>query len=180
MKKRLPADALGILLVIVMLLHASDVYGQKTSSMAGDITAVDTLIKQKNWTEAEAQLDRWIAQHPADAQAQFKRATVLVRLGRLEEATTAFETLITHYPELPEPYNNLAVLQAQAGRLEAARATLEKAVRAHPGFALAYQNLGTFYLQLAAQAYQRAATLNPQDALSLQRQQQLQAMIPSD
>jgi len=65
------------------------------------------------------------------------------------------------FPELPEPYNNLAVLYASEGQLDSARAALEMALAAAPNYATALENLGDVYLQMAADAYQRAAKLDP-------------------
>ena len=62
---------------------------------------------------------------------------------------------------MPEPYNNLAVIYASEGRLDNARAALEQAIVAAPNYATAYENLGDIYLQMAADAYQRASKLDP-------------------
>ena len=53
------------------------------------------------------------------------------------------------------------MLYAAAGELEKARAALELALFARPDYATAHENMGDVYLQMAADAYQRAATLQP-------------------
>ena len=97
--------------------------------------------------------------NPRDAQAKFKRGTVLAHLNRDDEAIAAFTELTQAYPELPEPYNNLAALYAKHGRYAEARAALETAIKANPSYALAYENLGDLYLRLANEAYKRAQRL---------------------
>jgi Flp pilus assembly protein TadD len=138
---------------------------------------IDSSIEQKNWTEALAQLDARIASNPRDAQAKFKRATVLARLNRDDEAVTAFTELTQIYPELPEPYNNLAALYAKHGRYDEARAALETATKVNPSYGLAYENLGDLYLRLASAAYQRAQGLGKTSATTQQRLADIQKIV---
>jgi colicin import membrane protein len=62
---------------------------------------------------------------------------------------------------LPEPYNNLAVLHANQGELDLARSLLQQAIIAQPNYVTAYENLGDVYVSLAAESYQRALKLDP-------------------
>ncbi|CAB3783549.1 hypothetical protein LMG28138_01662 [Pararobbsia alpina] len=138
---------------------------------------IDASIANKQWTQALDQLDARLKTNPQDAQAKFKRATVLARLGRDDEAIEALQALIQEYPELPEPYNNLAALYAKRGQYDNARATLETAVAANPSFALAYQNLGSLYLKLAQDAYTRASTIDKHDSESTTRASSIHAIL---
>ncbi|AXE98121.1 tetratricopeptide repeat protein [Paraburkholderia hospita] len=159
----------------LMVLPAAPAFAQKTPTVAHgpavrDATPdADASIQQKNWTAALSQLDARIAANPRDAQAKFKRATVLARLNRDDEAITAFTELTETFPELPEPYNNLAALYAKQGRYTEARAALETAVKASPGYGLAYENLGDLYLRMADQAYRRAQSLGAGNGTTTQR-----------
>lgn len=110
---------------------------------------------------ALARAETELARNPRDAQMRFVRGVILTELKKPAEARDAFERLTEDYPELPEPYNNLAVLYASEGRLDSARAALEKALAAAPNYGTAYENLGDVYLQMAADAYQRASKLDP-------------------
>ena len=85
-------------------------------------------------------------------------------LKRDGEAAAVFQALAQEHPELPEPHNNLALLHARAGRLEAARLALETALRNEPSNGTARLNLGHVHLQLAIQAWERAALGRPDDA----------------
>jgi tetratricopeptide (TPR) repeat protein len=150
----------------------------QVSSATGDGTPqVDASIAQKDWTQALAQLDERLKTNPRDVQAKFKRATVLARLNRDDEAIAAFTELTQAYPELPEPYNNLAALYAKKGRYEDARAALEVAIKANPSYSLAYDNLGDLYLRLASESYKRAQTLGSKSAVSRQRVADIQNII---
>ncbi|MEM5367572.1 tetratricopeptide repeat protein [Paraburkholderia azotifigens] len=159
----------------LMMLPAAPAFAQKSQTVSHgpavrDATPdADASIQAKNWTAALAQLDARIAANPRDAQAKFKRATVLARLNRDDDAIAAFTELTQTYPELPEPYNNLAALYAKQGRYTEARAALETAVKASPGYGLAYENLGDLYLRLADQAYRRAQSLGAGNGTTSQR-----------
>jgi tetratricopeptide (TPR) repeat protein len=137
----------------------------------------DTAIAQQNWAAALPELDARIKSNPRDVQAKFKRATVLARLGRDDEAIAAFRELTQQYPELPEPYNNLAALLAKQGRLEEARVALETATRANPSYALAFENLGDLYLRLADASYRRALALGQASGPTRQRLDDLQKIV---
>lgn len=143
-----------------------------------DLTpAADSAIAKQDWPQALKELDARIKAEPHDAQAKFKRAGVLARMGRDSDAIAAFTELTQLYPELPAPYNNLAVLYAKEGRYEEARAALETSVKANPSYGLAYENLGDMYLRLANAAYQRAIALDHASANARQRMADLQKIV---
>ena len=150
---------------------------QVSTATADDTPAIDSAISQKQWQSALIQLDARLATNPRDVQAKFKRATVLARLNRDDEAITAFTELTQAYPELPEPYNNLAALYAKKGRYDEARVALETATKANPSYALAYENLGDLYLRLASESYKRAQTLGSRSPLTAQRVSDIQKIV---
>ncbi|CAH2798409.1 MAG: TPR repeat precursor [uncultured Caballeronia sp.] len=144
-------------------------FAQTSPAKRDDTPQIDAAIASKDWNAALKDLDARIASNPRDVQAKFKRATVLARLNRDDDAIAAFTELTQAYPELPEPYNNLAALYAKKGRYEDARVALETAVKANPGYALAYDNLGDLYLRLASESYKHAQTLGSKSPLTAQR-----------
>lgn len=144
---------------------------------ADNTPTADTAIEQHNWAAALDALDARIKTNPRDVQAKFKRATILARLNRDDDAIEAFTELTQLYPELPEPYNNLAALYAKHGRYEEARAALETAVKANPGYGLAWENLGDLYLRLADASYRRATALGHASGTTPQRLADLQKII---
>jgi tetratricopeptide (TPR) repeat protein len=174
------ATLCGLALLIV---PGASAYAQKTDVVShGPATRdatpdADASITQQNWTAALAELNARIAQNPRDAQAKFKRATVLARMNRTDEAIAAFTELTEAYPELPEPYNNLAALYAKEGRYSEARAALETATKASPGYGLAYENLGDLYLRMADQAYRRAQSLGAASGTTQQRMADIEKIV---
>ncbi|GLU31551.1 tetratricopeptide repeat protein [Trinickia caryophylli] len=160
------STAIGLALAA---LPPATAHAQTARTSTDGTPQIDASIAARNWNAALAELDARIASNPRDAQAKFKRGTVLARLGRDDEAIRQFVELTQLYPELPEPYNNLAALYAKAGRYEEARAALETAVKANPGYGLAYDNLGDLYLRLAAEAYKRAQKLGTSNPTSARR-----------
>lgn len=138
---------------------ATAAHAQTVRATRDETPQVDASITAQNWNAALPELDARIASNPRDAQAKFKRGTVLAHLNRDDDAIAQFIELTQAYPELPEPYNNLAALYAKEGRYEEARVALETAVKANPGYGLAYENLGDLYLRLSAEAYKRAQRL---------------------
>ena len=152
-------------------------HAQVSTATADGTPQIDSAIAQKDYAGALTQLDARLQANPRDVQAKFKRATILARLNRDNEAITAFTELTQAYPELPEPYNNLAALYAKQGRYEDARVALETATKANPSYALAYDNLGDLYLRLAAESYKRAQSLGSKSALSRQRVADIQKII---
>jgi tetratricopeptide (TPR) repeat protein len=169
--------------VALVALPVAGAYAQKAAVMPqGPATRdntpdIDAAISQKNWEAALSQLDERIASNPRDAQARFKRGTVLAHLNRDDEAIAAFVELTQMYPELPEPYNNLAALYAKQGHFTEARAALETAIKVNPGYGLAFENLGDVYLRMADQAYRRAQSLGKASATTTQRIADIQKIV---
>lgn len=158
-------------------LPVAPAFAQVSTATADDTPAIDLAISQKQWPSALAQLDARLKTNPRDVQAKFKRATVLARLNRDDEAITAFTEITQAYPELPEPYNNLAALYAKKGRYDEARVALETATKANPSYALAYENLGDLYLRLASESYKRAQSLGSKSPLTAQRVGDIQKIV---
>ncbi len=155
----------------------SAAFAQVSTATRDDTPQADASIANKDWNAALTQLDARLASNPRDVQAKFKRATVLARLNRDDEAIAAFTELTQAYSELPEPYNNLAALYAKKGRYEDARNALETAVKANPGYALAYDNLGDLYLRLASESYKRAQSLGSTSPVTRQHVGDIQKII---
>ena len=123
------------------------------------LTEARRLMAERQWARAAVKLEALVKQRPREAQARFLLGVVQTEQGERAGAIATYESLIADYPEIPEPYNNLAVLLAQAGQIEAARTNLETAVRTAPDWPTAHENLGDIYARLAAEQYERAATL---------------------
>ena len=88
------------------------------------------------------------------------KAVALTDQKKADAAVAAYRSLVADFPEMPEPHNNLAVLYAQKGELALARDELLLAIGTAPDYALAHENLGDVYAQLAAEQYERAASID--------------------
>jgi len=131
------------------------------TARADDYAEVNTLLKQGQAAAALSKADAYIAGNPRDPQMRFLRGVILTEQGKRAEAIATFTQLTQDYPELPEPYNNLAALYAANSEFDKARAALETAIRLNPNYAAAHENLGDIHARLAAQSYNRAQQLEP-------------------
>jgi Flp pilus assembly protein TadD len=122
---------------------------------------ITRLMRGGDLAGALARADAFLVKTPRDLQVRFLRAVILSDQNKTAEAVAAFEALTQDFPELPEPYNNLAVLHAGQGELDRARSLLQQAIIAQPNYVTAYENLGDVYVSLAAESYQRALKLDP-------------------
>jgi tetratricopeptide (TPR) repeat protein len=128
------------------------------------VDEAQALINKGKFEQALQALDSHLSSSPQDAEARFTRGLVLVRLNRNDDAAKTFTELTRDYPQLPEPYNNLAVIYAQQGDYDKARDALEAALATHPSYPVAHENLGDIYAALAAAAYNRALSLDANNA----------------
>ena len=161
------------LLILAAFVFAAtgNAAAQPTPPPVGDITTdqldptpleeVQKLIAAGKGNQALARAEEHLLKNPRNAQMRFVRGVILTDLAQTDAARAVFEQLTEDFPELPEPYNNLAVLYAANGQLDRARASLEMALLAKPDYATAHENMGDVYLQMATDAYQRAASLQP-------------------
>lgn len=164
-------NASFLLIAAVALGCGGFVYAQPVPPPVGDISVdrtdptpleeVRKLVAAGRTKQALAFAEEQLVKNPRNAQMRFVRGVILADMNDNDAARAAFQQLTEDFPELPEPYNNLAVLYAADGQLDRARAALELALLARPDYATAHENMGDVYLQMAADAYQRAATLQP-------------------
>ena len=151
--------------------HAADAPGESASApfeiseaarkaYAQTMSEARELLARKQYDEAIARLDRLAAERPREPQARFLKAIALADQNKTDAALAVYRDLVADFPEMPEPHNNLAVLYAQKGALGLARDELLLAIRTAPDYAVARENLGDVYAQLAAEQYERAASLD--------------------
>ena len=154
---RQPLSLLWSGLLLLTLLGAS-------AAHADDYADVNRLIGAKQFPEALAKADKYLAGKPRDPQMRFLQGVIQGETAKTAEAIETFTKITEDYPELPEPYNNLAVLHASQSQFDKARATLEMAIRLNPRYATAHENLGDIYARLASQSYSRALQLDAGNA----------------
>jgi tetratricopeptide (TPR) repeat protein len=157
---------------VTLMLVASTVLAQQTPVQSvpepadrrvepTELQKVQQLMAAGQLKAALARADEHLVKNPRDAQMRFVRGVILTEMKDPAAAREVFERLNQDFPELPEPYNNLAVLYAAQGQLDRARTLLETALSVRPDYATALENLGDVYLQMSADAYQRASRLQP-------------------
>jgi Flp pilus assembly protein TadD len=127
---------------------------------ADPYTDVNRMISARQFPQALASADKYLAGNPRDPQMRFLKGVIQGETGKTDEAIETLTQITQDYPELPEPYNNLAVLYAGKSQFDQARATLEMAIRINPSYATAHENLGDIHARLASQSYSRALQLD--------------------
>lgn len=101
-----------------------------------------------------------------------QRAMRLHQAGRLDEAESLYEHVITASPAHPDGYNFLGILKHQTGRSDEALKLLQKAISLDPDYADAHSNLGNVYKEMdrlkeASAAYNACLALAPNHANAL-------------
>ena len=154
-------------------------FGLHAPAHADTYTDVQRMVRNQQWPQAQQAAQAHLKAHPNDPQMRLLLSQIQVGTGERAAAQATLQQLTQDYPELPEPHNNLAALYAAQGRLDMALQSLNTAIAARPDYTVALENLGDVYLQLAQQAYAKAASSPaPSNKLSDKRSQ-LDALIKS-
>ncbi len=156
---RFPLVARG-LLGLAVLLALLGAFGAR----ADDYGDVGRLIGARQFPQALARAEQYLAGKPRDPQMRFLKGVIQSETGKAGDAIETFTKITEDYPELAEPYNNLAALYAGQSQLDKARAALETAIRIDPGYAIAHENLGDIHARLAGESYSRALRLDAGNA----------------
>ena len=142
---------------LLLLLGAATVH-------ADEYLDVNRLISARQFPQALASADKYLAAKPRDPQMRFLKGVIQSQSADTAPAIATFVQITQDYPELPEPYNNLAVLYAGQSQFGKARESLEMAIRLNPSYAVAHENLGDIQARLASQSYSRAQQLDAGNA----------------
>lgn len=124
-----------------------------------------TKYNEKHFAEATTALERCVKLEPANGKAQDYLGLSYERLGKTEEAATAYRKAV----DLGVGQLDLGTLLAESGRAEEAVPFLVEAVEAAPKNADAHRELGKAYLalnrlDLAQAEVEKAAGLTPDNA----------------
>ena len=95
-----------------------------------------------------------------DIAKKFAQAESLVAKGEIEQAISAYSSLIQLNPLLPEAYNNLAALYLRQKKSKQAKAILEQGIYAHKGYAALYESLTAINVAMAREAYSKALQID--------------------
>lgn len=153
--------------------------GLHATAHADTYSDVQRMVRNQQWSQAQQEASAHLKAHPGDPQMRLLLSQIQSGQGNREAAQATLQQLTRDYPELPEPHNNLAAMYAAQGRLDMALLSLKVAIATRPDYTLALENLGDVYLQLAQQAYAKAANSpNPSHTLD-NKSTQLDALIKS-
>ncbi|WP_413200788.1 TIGR03032 family protein [Nostoc piscinale] len=128
-----------------------------------------TLQKQGKITEAIAQYEKLIAQHPRYAPAWYQLGVIRESQRQTEAAILAYQKAIEINPHHAQAYNNLGILRVDAQDLDEAIKCLTAAIQSKPDYAFAHNNLGLVLqmqskLPQAAAKFREALQINPEYA----------------
>lgn len=97
-------------------------------------------------SERAATLERWISEHPDDAEALFTLARIERETGRPTNARELYKKVSALRPDWHKPIVNLAVIEYIEKSPDAAVSLLKKAVSVAPHSVVAHFDLGKIYL----------------------------------
>jgi tetratricopeptide (TPR) repeat protein len=125
-------------------------------------------VRSRLWDEALAYADAAVERGPRFAPAQRTRGAILIRIGRLAEATAALETALALDPRDPGLHLMLADTYARSDRPGEALERLTRAAQAWPQLldvqlGLARLSLRMGRVELARTALETARGLSPED-----------------
>ena len=103
---------------------------------------------------------------PNDAAARFEQALALCRLGKWEQAVTAWEQVVRLEPDNAFAYINMGVIHSEQGQWAQAEQAFAQALRCRPEQPAAHYGLGMAYAQQGRQeeaqsAWERTLQLEP-------------------
>lgn len=124
-----------------------------------EVSAVADLLKAGEYLAALTLLEDLKPLRPCDPDLLFLEARVYETAGETNRAITLYELLIDLFPDFPEPYNNLAALYATRGKLQRAETLLLRGLATHTTYQQLQKNLSSVYVAWAAQAYQKALSI---------------------
>lgn len=126
---------------------------------------------------AEAAYARALAEED-DPDVRLRRALVLERLGRFDEAAAQLELLRAARPDDALVRARLAERHEAAGRLAEAEVELREAAEAQPERAAGWERLARFYRRAGREAEARDALARARDALG-RTERALRPLLPS-
>ena len=104
-----------------------------------------------------------------NAEAHYEHGTSLQKLGRYDDAVTAFDAAIALNPAFAEAHNSRGIALASLGRYQEALIGFDHALRLNPNYAECHNNRGIVLQELsrldaALTSFTRAIALKPDDA----------------
>lgn len=119
-----------------------------------------------SWKQALEKLEQRLVEEPDSIDIRFERASLLQRMGQLQEAKSAYLELLQRFPSHRGALNNLGTLLYETGYRSAARTAYSEAVARHPRDPMGHVNLANLLqsagdLSAAKLHYETALHLDP-------------------
>lgn len=102
-------------------------------------------MRNKQWAQAEAQLQKVLATNPKLSGAHLNLGLVYVQQQEKKRAEQAFNAAINANHTNLDAYNQLAILQREAGNFSAAESHYKKALSVWPYHADSHKNIAILY-----------------------------------
>ncbi len=137
------AQALGLLNYLdeaAVVLNEAMQANPDSLPLANAMTVV--LVKQRKYQDAINLLDKTVAAHPADVEAQVQLLRLLVLTNHINQARPLGPKLLEARPKDPEVLYLNGIVQRSVGDYAQAKVLLEKAVALDPNFFNSRYNLG--------------------------------------
>lgn len=124
-----------------------------------DMSQAEAAFQQQDYKQTLSDVQSILKSDPDNTRAMFLKGGALAKLGRLEQAETAYRAMTKAHPDVPQGWNNLGLLLAHRGKLEQARDMLSRAIKVDSKYSPAHESLGDVYVALAQSEYVAAARL---------------------
>jgi tetratricopeptide (TPR) repeat protein len=118
-----------------------------------------TLMGLGRWEESASQIQRAVAERPADPIARFELGIALVKLGRYADALPHLKRVAVESATDPAAFTELGIALMRLNRLDEAARELERSVARDPRYVPALFNLGHCYARLGRSAEAREALM---------------------
>lgn len=146
----------NVLLSAVVAIALSGVAGYLPAQQKADHSDINALVGKGQYQQALDSIASQLEQEGSDRSGlQLLRGAVLVRMGKLDEAMSQFQSLAESNPNDAAIFNNMGVIYAERGNLEEARKSFATALKISPKYQQAAYNLGDVYTELACRSYAR-------------------------
>lgn len=105
------------------------------------------LVEQKNYSQAQAKLDKLLKQQPRNYEANLLKAKIYANLGKYEKASSYCHSAIALDSFAIAPYYLLAQIAEEQGNVEESKRLLKKVIYLDSTSLTAYCDLGNLYRQ---------------------------------
>ncbi|MCA9083618.1 MAG: tetratricopeptide repeat protein [Planctomycetaceae bacterium] len=130
------------------------------------LSHLGTALRQQRRLHESLETFQLAAKKTSDAAALCNLSSVLIDLGRIEEARRTLETARSMAPQIPQVHINLGAVQREMGDSSSAMESLQRAEELMPDSFEVHVNRGNLFLDIgrsldAVEEFQKAIAINP-------------------